>query len=143
MSNKWAPFSARCQIAARCASHLSLSGVGVSVGGRGAHVGVTARGQRYSSIGLPGTGLSWREYHKPATRETRCDLCAPGHAHFPVWLAVVIVLAIVIAMIAFASVFDMETTDGIDRVFDRIRLLDGEVKEIHSFYYPRPPQTNS
>jgi len=30
----------------------------------------------------------------------------------------------------------METTDGIDRVFDRIRLLDGEVKEIHSFYYP-------
>jgi hypothetical protein len=41
-----------------------------------------------------------------------------------------------------ATVFDMETTDGIDRVFDRIRLLDGEVKEIHSFYYPRPLQTN-
>jgi hypothetical protein len=40
-----------------------------------------------------------------------------------------------------ATVFDMETTDGIDRVFDRIRLLDGEVKEIHSFYYPRPLQT--
>ena len=37
-----------------------------------------------------------------------------------------------------ATVFDMETADGIDRVFDRIRLLDGEVKEIHSFYYPRP-----
>ena len=30
-----------------------------------------------------------------------------------------------------ATVFDMETTDGIDGVFDRIRLLDGEVKEIH------------
>jgi hypothetical protein len=41
-----------------------------------------------------------------------------------------------------ATVFDMETTDGIDRVFDRIRLLDSEVKEIHSFYYPRPLQTN-
>jgi hypothetical protein len=41
-----------------------------------------------------------------------------------------------------ATVFDMETTDGTDRVFDRIRLLDGEVKEIHSFYYPRPLQTN-
>ena len=41
-----------------------------------------------------------------------------------------------------ATVFDMETADGIDRVFDRIRLLDGEVKEIHSFYYPRPLQTN-
>ncbi len=34
-----------------------------------------------------------------------------------------------------ATVFDMETTDGIDRVFDRIRLLDRELKEIHSFYY--------
>src|ERR1700685_1563807 len=41
-----------------------------------------------------------------------------------------------------ATVFDMETTEGIDRVFDRIRLLDGEVKEIHSFYYPRPLQTS-
>ena len=41
-----------------------------------------------------------------------------------------------------ATVFDMETSDGTDRVFDRIRLLDGEVKEIHSFYYPRPLQTN-
>ena len=37
-----------------------------------------------------------------------------------------------------ATVFDMETTGGTDRVFDCIRLLDGEVKEIHSFYYPRP-----
>jgi hypothetical protein len=42
-----------------------------------------------------------------------------------------------------ATVFDMEMTDGIDRVFDRIRLLDGEVKEIHSFYYARPLQTAS
>jgi hypothetical protein len=38
--------------------------------------------------------------------------------------------------------FDMETTDGIDRVFDRIRVVDGELKEIHSFYYPRPLHTN-
>jgi hypothetical protein len=41
-----------------------------------------------------------------------------------------------------ATVFDMETTDGIDRVFDRIRVLDGELKEIHSFYHTRPLQTN-
>jgi hypothetical protein len=41
-----------------------------------------------------------------------------------------------------ATVFDMETTEGIDRAFDRIRLLDGELKEIHSFYYPRPAKTN-
>ena len=61
--------------------------VGFSVGGRGAHVGITARGQRYTSIGLPGTGVSWREYHKPApiaprgTAQPRCDLCQPGHVH--------------------------------------------------------------
>lgn len=41
-----------------------------------------------------------------------------------------------------ATVFDMETTEGIDRVFDRIRVLDGELKEIHSFYYPRPLDAN-
>jgi hypothetical protein len=52
-------------------------------------------------IGLPGTVLSWRaKYHKPAARQTRCDLCAPGHIHFPVWLALVILLSIVIAVIA-------------------------------------------
>jgi hypothetical protein len=39
-----------------------------------------------------------------------------------------------------ATVFDMETTGGIDRVFDCIRVLDGELKEIHSFYYPRSLQ---
>jgi hypothetical protein len=74
--------------------HLSLSrsGVGVSIGGRGAHVGITARGQRYTSVGLPGTGLSFREYQPPAPRlavagnriappSPRCDLCQPGHVH--------------------------------------------------------------
>ena len=40
-----------------------------------------------------------------------------------------------------ATVFDMETTEGTDRVFDRIRVLDGELKEIHSFYYPQSPRT--
>ena len=42
--------------------NASLSGVGVSVGGRGFHAGVTARGQRYVSAGLPDTGLSLRQY---------------------------------------------------------------------------------
>ena len=42
--------------------NLSLSGIGVSVGARGLHAGVTARGQRYVSAGLPGTGLSVRQY---------------------------------------------------------------------------------
>ncbi|HXA64254.1 MAG TPA: DUF4236 domain-containing protein [Bryobacteraceae bacterium] len=42
--------------------NLSLSGIGVTVGPRGLHAGVTARGQRYVSAGLPGTGLSVRQY---------------------------------------------------------------------------------
>ena len=67
--------------------NLSRSGVGLSVGGRGAHIGITARGQRYTSVGLPGTGLSWREYQKPTLIESRgavqrrCELCQPGHVH--------------------------------------------------------------
>ena len=76
--------------------NLSLLGVFLSVGGRGAHIGVTARVQRYTSVGVPGTGVSWREYHNPAAHAARCDLCAPGHVHFSAWLVLVIVLVIVI-----------------------------------------------
>jgi hypothetical protein len=37
-----------------------------------------------------------------------------------------------------ATTFDMETSEGIDRVVDCIHIQDGELKEIRSFYYPRP-----
>ncbi len=71
--------------------NLSKSGVGFSIGGRGAHIGIDSRGRRYTSLGLPGTGVSWREYqHKPAER--RCDLCAPGHAHIHPAMAIVLFL---------------------------------------------------
>jgi hypothetical protein len=36
-----------------------------------------------------------------------------------------------------ATVFDMETAHGVDHVFDRIHLLNGEIKGIHTFYYPQ------
>jgi hypothetical protein len=73
-------FQRRVKILPGVRLNLSRSGIGVSVGGRGAHLGITARGQRYSSIGIPGTGVSWREYERrPAPRP--CDLCQPGHAH--------------------------------------------------------------
>src|ERR1700693_5747282 len=35
-----------------------------------------------------------------------------------------------------ATVFDMETVNGVDHVFDRIHIVDGEIKGIHTFYYP-------
>ncbi len=41
--------------------HLRQSGLGYSVGGRGFRTGVSARGRRYTSFGLPGTGLSYRK----------------------------------------------------------------------------------
>jgi hypothetical protein len=35
-----------------------------------------------------------------------------------------------------ATVFDMETVNGVD-VFDRIHIVDGEIKGVHAFYYPQ------
>ena len=41
--------------------NLSKSGVGYSVGGRGFRAGTSAGGRRYTSFGLPGTGMSYRK----------------------------------------------------------------------------------
>jgi hypothetical protein len=35
-----------------------------------------------------------------------------------------------------ATVFDMETVNGVDHVCDRIYVEDGQIKTIHAFYYP-------
>ena len=35
-----------------------------------------------------------------------------------------------------ATVFDMETVNGVDHVFDRIHILEGEIKGVQTFYYP-------
>jgi len=40
-----------------------------------------------------------------------------------------------------ATTFDMETSNGIDRVFDRIRIVNAEIKSIQSFYYPHSLQS--
>lgn len=36
-----------------------------------------------------------------------------------------------------ATVFDMETTDGVDHVFDLIHVVDGQIRGIHAFFYPQ------
>jgi len=41
--------------------NLSKSGVGYSVGGRGFRVGTTARGNKYTSFSIPGTGVGYRK----------------------------------------------------------------------------------
>ncbi len=40
--------------------NLSKSGVGYSVGGKGFRVGTSARGRRYSTFSIPGTGVGYR-----------------------------------------------------------------------------------
>lgn len=35
-----------------------------------------------------------------------------------------------------ATVFDMETVNGVDHIFDWIHIVDGQIKAIHAFYYP-------
>ena len=88
-------FQSRIKVLPGFRINLSKSGVGLSVGSRGAHIGITARGQGYTSIGMPGTGLSWREYqHKPAARQW--DLCAPGHVQRSTSHAIVLLVAVAI-----------------------------------------------
>ena len=38
-----------------------------------------------------------------------------------------------------ATLFDMETVHGVDHVFDRIHIVDGQIKAIQAFYYPEVP----
>ena len=36
-----------------------------------------------------------------------------------------------------ATVFDMETVNGVDHVFDYIQVVNGEIKAIRTFYDPK------
>lgn len=47
--------------------NLSKSGLGISAGVRGAHIGIDSRGKKYESLGLPGSGLSYRHYEPKAS----------------------------------------------------------------------------
>jgi hypothetical protein len=58
-------FQKSIRIAPGIRINLSKSGVGVSVGPRGMKVGVDGKGRRYTSVGVPGTGISQRTYAKP------------------------------------------------------------------------------
>ncbi len=35
------------------------------------------------------------------------------------------------------TVFDTETVNGVDHLFDRVHIVDGEIKGVHAFYYPQ------
>lgn len=82
--------------------NLSRSGIGVSAGGRGFHVGVTARGQRYVSAGIPGSGLRVRQY-SPA--KPNVSTLAPLHSpRLRIWpLAISLIILAVLLLAAMRS----------------------------------------
>lgn len=53
-------FQRRIRIAPGVRLNLSKAGIGASVGRTGLRVGMDAKRRRYFSVGLPGTGLSYR-----------------------------------------------------------------------------------
>jgi hypothetical protein len=64
-------FQRRIRIAPGVRLNLSKSGIGASVGRTGLRVGMDAKRKKYFSVGLPGTGLSYRTFFgRPVTPET-------------------------------------------------------------------------
>jgi hypothetical protein len=59
-------FQSRIKILPDLRLNLSKSGIGISAGIPGLRVGVDSRGRGYTSAGIPGTGLSVRNYAKKA-----------------------------------------------------------------------------
>jgi len=55
-------FQRRIRIASGIRLNLSKSGIGGSIGRTGLRLGIDAKRRRYFSVGLPGTGLSYRTF---------------------------------------------------------------------------------
>jgi hypothetical protein len=64
-------FQRRIRIAPGVRLNLGKSGIGASLGRTGLRVGMDAKRKKYFSVGLPGTGLSYRTFFgRPVTPET-------------------------------------------------------------------------
>lgn len=57
-------FQKRFKLAPGITLNVSKSGIGISAGVPGAHIGISGDGKKYESLGLPGTGLSYRHYER-------------------------------------------------------------------------------
>jgi Protein of unknown function (DUF4236) len=58
--------------------NLSKSGIGYSVGAKDFRVGVNAKGRRYESVTVPGTGISYRSSKGKARGEASGSGCFPA-----------------------------------------------------------------
>lgn len=75
--------------------NLNKRSVGVSVGTRGARYSLNSDGRRTSSVGIPGTGLSYRSQSGP-----RRSHGAPSQAGLPEWLWAVLAVSVVVVVVA-------------------------------------------
>jgi Protein of unknown function (DUF4236) len=97
-------FQRRIKVFPGLTINLSKSGVGFSAGVRGLHAGIDAKGRRYTSAGLPGTGLSWRGYKKtglhrlnpPPTTGSRRPIPRSGTPERVTSIVVILVIAILV-----------------------------------------------
>jgi hypothetical protein len=88
-------FQRRINIAPGFRLNLSKSGVGVGLGRNGLRLGVDSRGKKYFSIGLPGTGLSYRGFFgRPLTGEVRKKI-----------LGIVAIVALLLVLVIVAIQF--------------------------------------
>jgi hypothetical protein len=65
--------------------NLSRSGVGWSVGGRGFRTGRSARGRKYSTFSIPGTGMGYRS-SRGCLLAIAVPLAALGVAAVAAWI---------------------------------------------------------
>ncbi|MGB7768374.1 MAG: DUF4236 domain-containing protein [Verrucomicrobiia bacterium] len=70
--------------------NLSKSGVGYSVGGPGFRTGVSSTGRKYSTFGIPGTGMGYR---------TSSSSSKPGQGCLIVAIAMIALAALVFKLI--------------------------------------------
>jgi hypothetical protein len=69
-------FQRRIRIAPGVRLNLSKSGVGGSIGRTGLRLGLDAKRRKYFSVGLPGTGLSYRTFFGQRVRLTSIKIVA-------------------------------------------------------------------
>ena len=66
--------------------NLSKSGVGWSVGGRGLRTGRGARGRRYTTISIPGTGVGYRTSSRGCLLALVAPVAAAGGLAAYLWM---------------------------------------------------------
>ena len=88
-------FQRRIRIVPGVRLNLSKSGIGASVGRTGLRLGMDAKRRKYLSLGMPGTGLSYRTFFgRPVTPETIRRVAYGSIMAAAILLTVVVVVAI-------------------------------------------------